>query len=334
MSGELVEYKTNKGVVKLSKKDVLDYLVSGRKEYVTDVEVMAFMNMCYYQKLNPWLREAYIIKYSKDQPASLVTGKDVFFKRACHNPKFRGHQAEAIEDKDGNLIGAWAEVYVEDYKVPVRVVVDFKEYVQYTKTGQPNRFWREKPKTMIRKVALAQALREAFPEDFEGLYAPEEMPIEMDKLSEKPVKKREKQSVENAVFEEEKPKPVKKSERKPAPDEKIKAEHLAGLKKLAKEVGYKNPALHIYKTEQDYKDGKSQFEEMKELILTINVMRHKRVMTPEEQTAFMAKHNIKGWDKLLLPPLRLQAIVKELEKYPLSNEIEKDEIPESLENVT
>ena len=28
---------------------------------------------------------------------------------------------------------------------------------------------------MIRKVALVQALREAFPEDFEGLYSPEEI---------------------------------------------------------------------------------------------------------------------------------------------------------------
>jgi hypothetical protein len=28
---------------------------------------------------------------------------------------------------------------------------------------------------MIRKVALVQALREAFPEDFGGLYSPEEM---------------------------------------------------------------------------------------------------------------------------------------------------------------
>jgi hypothetical protein len=29
---------------------------------------------------------------------------------------------------------------------------------------------------MIRKVALVQALREAFPEDYSGLYSPEEIP--------------------------------------------------------------------------------------------------------------------------------------------------------------
>ena len=35
--------------------------------------------------------------------------------------------------------------------------------------------WQKMPGTMIRKVALVHALREAFPEDFQGLYSPEEM---------------------------------------------------------------------------------------------------------------------------------------------------------------
>ena len=35
--------------------------------------------------------------------------------------------------------------------------------------------WASKPGTMIRKVAVAQALREAFPEANSQLYAPEEM---------------------------------------------------------------------------------------------------------------------------------------------------------------
>ena len=38
-----------------------------------------------------------------------------------------------------------------------------------------NSQWKSKPATMIRKVAVVQALREAFPEDFGGLYSEEEL---------------------------------------------------------------------------------------------------------------------------------------------------------------
>lgn len=191
---ELVEYKTAKGPVKLSPTMIRNYLVSGKREYVTPVEIRVFLNLCFYQKLNPWLREAYLIKYKKDQPATIIVGKDVFLKRATHNPKYRGHDAKEIVDRKGNVLGAWAEVYIDGYKKPIRVEVDFKEYVQYryNEKGEkePNRFWREKPKTMIRKVALAQALREAFPEDFGGLYTAEEMPVDVE-LSEEPVEEPE-----------------------------------------------------------------------------------------------------------------------------------------------
>ena len=35
--------------------------------------------------------------------------------------------------------------------------------------------WKSKPATMINKVAIAQCLRDAFPSDYEGLYAEEEL---------------------------------------------------------------------------------------------------------------------------------------------------------------
>ena len=40
-----------------------------------------------------------------------------------------------------------------------------------------NSQWSKKPATMIRKVALVQALREAFPEDFGGMYSQEEVGV-------------------------------------------------------------------------------------------------------------------------------------------------------------
>ena len=43
------------------------------------------------------------------------------------------------------------------------------------KDGTLNSQWASKPATMIRKVAVVQALRDAFPDDFGAMYSPEEM---------------------------------------------------------------------------------------------------------------------------------------------------------------
>jgi hypothetical protein len=52
--------------------------------------------------------------------------------------------------------------------------VSFEEYAGRKKDGTMNGQWSKKPATMIRKVALVQALREAFPKAFGGLYTAEE----------------------------------------------------------------------------------------------------------------------------------------------------------------
>jgi hypothetical protein len=81
-----------------------------------------------------------------------------------------------------DLIGGWAEVYRSDHDVPVRAEVTFGEYVGKKQGGSINKQWTEKPATMIRKVALVQAHREAFPNQFEGMYSPEEMNVEVDNI--------------------------------------------------------------------------------------------------------------------------------------------------------
>ncbi len=60
---------------------------------------------------------------------------------------------------------------------PVENTVSFDEYCLKGKDGKPMSNWAAKPGTMIRKVALVQALREAFPEDLQALYDAEEMGV-------------------------------------------------------------------------------------------------------------------------------------------------------------
>lgn len=181
-------YLANGEEVKLSSTMVRRYLVSGDAANVTDQEVMMFLTLCKYQHLNPFLREAYLVKYG-NSPATIVTGKDTFTKRANRNPNYLGKQAGIIvlnlsgevENREGTfslpgeeIVGGWAKIFIKD-KEPEFNTVSFAEYAGRKKDGSLNSQWATKPATMIRKVALVQALREAFPDDFGAMYSPEEM---------------------------------------------------------------------------------------------------------------------------------------------------------------
>ena len=183
----LVEYEANGEMVKLSPAMIKKYLVSGGGN-VTDGEVMMFLSLCRYQHLNPFLKEAYLIKFGSTDPATIVTGKDVFTKRADANPNYKGKKAGvvvlkkdgSIEEREGamvlpdeKLVGGWAKVFIKD-KEPEYQSVSFEEYAGKKKDGTLNSQWSKKPATMIRKVAVVQALREAFPDRFQGMYAQEE----------------------------------------------------------------------------------------------------------------------------------------------------------------
>lgn len=189
----LIKYETDHGEVQLSKEIIKRYLVSGDATKVTDQEVTLFIQLCKYQRLNPFLREAYLIKFG-NSPATMVTGKDTFVKRAAKSPLCTGFAAgvivqgadKKIEKRDGSfvlggekLVGGWARVHRKDWSVPLEVTASLEEYQQYKKdSDELNRNWKKMPATMIRKVALVQALREAMPEEYEGLYSPEEMNID------------------------------------------------------------------------------------------------------------------------------------------------------------
>lgn len=199
----IVTYMAGNEEIRLSADIVRRYLVSGGGN-VTDQEVYMFLQMCRTQHLNPFLREAYCIKYGDRSPATLVVGKETFLKRARRNPDYQGSEAGIIVRdiesgevkevagtvfvKGQELVGGWARVYIKGLAVPSYISVPFNEYAGRKSDGSLNGMWASKPATMIRKVALLQALREAFPEDMGGLYGAEEInTVDVEKLPEAPV---------------------------------------------------------------------------------------------------------------------------------------------------
>ena len=149
-----------------------------------------FTELCKVRKLNPFLREAYLIKYSDKQAAQIVVGKDAILKRAVLNPNYDGMSSGIIVQKEdgsieerqgtfrlGNeqLVGGWARVFRKDWSHPIYSSVSFSEVAQKTSGGSYNSNWANKGATMVEKVAKVRALRETFVEDLGGMYEAEEM---------------------------------------------------------------------------------------------------------------------------------------------------------------
>ena len=85
----VVSYDVLGSHVELDLAFVKKYLVRGRSELTTDQELVFFMNTCKMQNLNPLVSgEVYLIKYSKDEPAQMVVGKDAYLRRAFNNPDY------------------------------------------------------------------------------------------------------------------------------------------------------------------------------------------------------------------------------------------------------
>jgi len=177
----VVKFDVGGEEIKLSPKIVQEYLTGGQP--VTMPEFKMFTELCKARKLNPFLREAYIIKFGS-QPATIVVGKDAILKRAINHPEFNGREQGIIalnekgeaEERKGafyapgeTVIGGWAKVYRKGWDHPTYITVSLEEAIQRKKDGTPNQNWANKPATMIEKVALVRALRETFVEDLGGM---------------------------------------------------------------------------------------------------------------------------------------------------------------------
>ena len=159
----------------------------------TGAECKIFLETCKQYRLNPFTKEAYLIHYdnnSEDTPSTIVLGKNCYMQMAERHPAFDGFEAGIIvldteagqlDHREGSivyegeeLLGGWAKVYRKDRTRPSYEEVKLAEY----DTGKS--LWKGKKATMIRKVALVHALREAFPSTFGTLYDESEVPVRVD----------------------------------------------------------------------------------------------------------------------------------------------------------
>lgn len=192
-----VIYEVDGQEVKLTPSIVQNYIVGNNNAQITMPEFKFFTELCKARKLNPFLKEAYCIKYGNN-PAQIVVGKDAVLKRAIRNSDYNGMQSgvivQVIEtgeiiERNGtfylraeeNLVGGWARVYRKNWEYPTYCSVSFDEVAQKTKDGNLNSNWNGKGATMVEKVVKVRALRETFIEELGGMYEAEEMGVDLPK---------------------------------------------------------------------------------------------------------------------------------------------------------
>ena len=161
MSNELIDYN-NATMIHTLKATVAQGL--------NEPEFRLFAEHCKSTGLNPFKKEVWAIKAGGR--LQVMTGINGFLAIANNHPEFDGMETEV--DNDSNPTKAICRVYRKDRRFPSEGIALMKEY------GKDTPIWRQMPRVMLTKVAKSIALREAFPQELNGLYTAEEMPAEFD----------------------------------------------------------------------------------------------------------------------------------------------------------
>ena len=146
---------------------------------LTKSEVQQFVEISQAFGLNPFKREIYASKFG--DKFSIIVGFETYIKRAERTGKLSGWSVTTFGDINrqnvaDSKIKAVITINRKDWEHPFIHEVWFEEYAQKTNAGVLNRFWKEKPITMIKKVAMSQGFRLCFSDELGGMpYTAEEI---------------------------------------------------------------------------------------------------------------------------------------------------------------
>lgn len=160
-----IEIKKNEVATQDYKAIAAEYLTSMGLN-LKEQQKKQFIDICCVYGLNPIKKEVYGIQYG--EKFNIIVGYETYLKRAERSGLLNGYETEFCGS--GDDLSAKVTIYRKDWERPFVHEVFLSEYKRNTE------IWKEKPKTMLRKVALAQGFRNAFPEDLGGIpYTKEEM---------------------------------------------------------------------------------------------------------------------------------------------------------------
>jgi phage recombination protein Bet len=163
---------------KIQKDTIIEFLKAfGFDKTLSPAEQNQFLQTALAGNLDPFKREIYIAVYGEgeNRKVSILTGYQVYLKRAERTGKLDGWRAWL----EGSVpqMKAIVEIFRKDWSHSFTHEVYWEETVQKKKDGNPTQFWAKQPRFQLRKVAIAQGFRLAFPDELGGLpYESAELP--------------------------------------------------------------------------------------------------------------------------------------------------------------
>ena len=166
-------------VPQVTESILIDYIAGSGAKNLSTIQKKLFVETAKGFNLNPLKREVYAIAYQNRDGGydmSIITGYEVYLKRAERSGKLFGWKVWA--EGKGNDLKACINIWRKDFREPVYHEVYLREY----NTGKS--LWVKKPITMIKKVAIAQGFRLAFPDELGGVpYTADELPENMTNIT-------------------------------------------------------------------------------------------------------------------------------------------------------
>ena len=150
----------------ITKEDIEEYLFTSETK-LSDKQKKMFIKLAQLHNLNPFKREIYAIPFGTE--FSIVTGYQTYIERAEATGKLDGWSCSVIRDGD-KIVGAKIIIHRKDFKCPFEWEVTFADF------GKTYSAWKKMPEFMIKKVAIGQGFRLAFPNELGNMpYLQEEM---------------------------------------------------------------------------------------------------------------------------------------------------------------
>jgi phage recombination protein Bet len=164
----MIKNNNTNEVIQVTDDLIVEYMEAfGIAKELKEEQKKQFIQVAKSFQLNPFKREIHCIPYGNT--LTIVVGYETYLKRAERSGKLAGWKVWTEGKLEDRTLKAICEIWRKDWATSLRHEVFYSEYARNTN------IWREKPYTMLKKVAIAQAFRLAFPDELGGMpYTQEE----------------------------------------------------------------------------------------------------------------------------------------------------------------